>query len=60
MMPDAILERGLRMLYFVIPTGLMSAISKYLSPIKAACPLVSWADLVQLAGAVAVEESGKL
>jgi len=38
--------------------GLMSAISKYLSPIKAACPLVSWADLVQLAGAVAVEESG--
>jgi hypothetical protein len=28
---------------------------KLLEPIKDACPAVSWADLIQLAGAVAIE-----
>lgn len=38
--------------------GLQNGLSKYLAPIKEQCPLVSWADLIQLAGATAVEESG--
>lgn len=38
--------------------GLMVAIHDHLREIKAACPQVSWADLVQMAGATAVEESG--
>mmetsp|Transcript_5404 Transcript_5404/g.10268 ORF Transcript_5404/g.10268 Transcript_5404/m.10268 type:complete len:273 (-) Transcript_5404:969-1787(-) len=38
--------------------GLQKALSKYLSPIKESCPLVSWADLLQLASATAIESSG--
>jgi L-ascorbate peroxidase len=38
--------------------GLQKALSKYLSPIKELCPLVSWADLVQLASATAIESAG--
>jgi len=38
--------------------GLQEAIAEYLSPIKKQCPLVSWADLFQMAGACSIEASG--
>lgn len=38
--------------------GLRKAITAYLTPIKEKCPNVSWADLLQLASATAIEEAG--
>jgi L-ascorbate peroxidase len=38
--------------------GLKKAITVYLQPIKTAVPLVSWADLLQLGSATAVEQMG--
>ena len=38
--------------------GLQKAFTKYLAPIKKACPAVSWADLIQLASATAIEQTG--
>ena len=38
--------------------GLKKALDKYLAPIKEACPAISWADLIQMASAVAIETSG--
>lgn len=38
--------------------GLRKAIEKYLSAIKEQVPLVSWADLIQMASAVAIETTG--
>lgn len=38
--------------------GLAKAITSYLQPIKTACPLVSWADLIQLASAESVRAMG--
>merc|ERR1719487_2189196 len=37
--------------------GLVKAL-KYLEPIKAACPLISWADLIQLGSAESVKAMG--
>ena len=42
---------------FPLSAGLDKAV-RYLKPIKAAHPLVSWADLMQLAAATAVEDAG--
>ena len=39
--------------------GLDGAV-KYLEPIKEQCPNVSWADLMQMASAVAVEVGGRM
>jgi L-ascorbate peroxidase len=38
--------------------GLSKVIKLYLTPIKNKFPAISWADLIQLAGAVAVEQAG--
>ena len=38
--------------------GLKKALDKYLAPIKESCPTISWADLIQMASAVAIEKSG--
>lgn len=38
--------------------GLQKAITAYLQPIKDVVPEVSWADLIQLASATAIEEKG--
>uniref|UniRef100_A0A7S2SH24 Plant heme peroxidase family profile domain-containing protein n=1 Tax=Rhizochromulina marina TaxID=1034831 RepID=A0A7S2SH24_9STRA len=38
--------------------GLSKALTKYLGPIKGEVPGVSWADLIQLASATAIEVSG--
>ena len=38
--------------------GLKKALDKYLAPIKQQCPSISWADLIQLASATAIEVSG--
>lgn len=38
--------------------GLKKGINVYLMPIKNQCPEISWADLLQLGGATAVEEMG--
>jgi len=38
--------------------GLSKALTKYLGPIKQEVPSVSWADLIQLASATAIEMSG--
>lgn len=45
-------------IYAPVNAGLMRAISTFLAPIKKEVPLVSWADLFQMAGACAVEASG--
>ena len=38
--------------------GLKTALDSLLAPIKSACPSLSWADLIQLASATAIEVSG--